>query len=67
MPIAKVSATIGGQPAQIQYAGEAPGLVSGLIQVNAVVPSNIGTGPQTVVLTIGNNTNNQQIIAVFVQ
>ncbi len=67
MPIAKVSATIGGVPAQIQYAGEAPGLVSGLIQVNAVVPSNIGTGPQTVVLTIGNNTNNQQIITVFVQ
>lgn len=67
MPVAKVSVTIGGVPAQIQYAGEAPGLVSGLIQVNAFVPSNIGSGPQTVVLTIGNNTNNQQIITVFVQ
>jgi uncharacterized protein (TIGR03437 family) len=67
MPIAKVSVTIGGVPAQVTYAGEAPGLVAGLLQVNAVVPAGIGSGPQTVVLTVGNNTNTGQTITVFVQ
>jgi len=67
MPVAKVTATIGGLPAQITYAGEAPSLISGLLQVNAVLPAGIGSGPQQIVLTIGNNTNNQQTITVFVQ
>ena len=67
-PIATpVTVTIGGQPAQVQYAGEAPTLVSGVIQVNAVVPSNINSGNQPVVLTIGANSNNTQSITVAVQ
>jgi uncharacterized protein (TIGR03437 family) len=66
-PVAKVTLTIGGVPAQVTYAGEAPGLVSGVIQVNAVVPASVGSGPQQVVLTIGNNTNSQQTITVVVQ
>jgi len=66
-PIANVSVMIGGQPATISYAGEAPGLVSGVIQINAIVPTNIGSGPQQVVLTIGNNMNIQQVINVAVQ
>lgn len=66
-PIANVSVMIGGQPATITYAGEAPGLVSGVIQINAMVPTNIGSGPQQVVLTIGNNMNIQQVINVAVQ
>ncbi len=66
-PIANVSVTIGGQPATIAYAGEAPGLVSGVIQINAMVPTNIGSGPQQVILTIGTNMNIQQVINVSVQ
>lgn len=66
-PIASVSVTIGGQPAPTSYAGEAPGLVSGVLQVNAMVPANIGSGPQTVVLTIGTSSNLQQTITVAVQ
>jgi uncharacterized protein (TIGR03437 family) len=66
-PVAGVSVTIGGQPATISYAGEAPTLVSGVLQVNAVIPSNINSGNQLVVLTIGNNTNTQQAITVAVQ
>ena len=62
-----VTVTIGGQPATIQYAGEAPTLVSGVIQVNAVVPDSIASGNQTVVLTIGSNSNNTQTITVAVQ
>ena len=67
-PQASVSVTIGGQPAQVLYAGEAPGLVSGVLQVNVVVPTAIsGTGPQTIVLNVGAGTNNQQTITVAVQ
>lgn len=48
----KCAVTIGGQSATVQYCGEAPGQVSGLLQVNAVVPSNAATGNQPVVLSI---------------
>jgi uncharacterized protein (TIGR03437 family) len=66
-PAAGVSVTVGGQPATISYAGEAPALVSGVLQVNVVIPSNIDSGNQLVVLTVGNNTNTQQAITVAVQ
>ena len=66
-PVADVKVTIGGQPATISYAGEAPGLVSGVIQINAMIPGNINSGPQQVVLTIGTNSNIQQVISVAVQ
>lgn len=62
-----VSLTLGGQPAQILYAGAAPGQVSGLLQINAVVPTNIGSGAQPVVLTIGAANNSQQGVTVSVQ
>jgi uncharacterized protein (TIGR03437 family) len=66
-PIAAVTVTIGGQPAQVQYAGEAPGLISGVLQVNAVVPLGAGSGPQKVVLTLADNPNKSQTINVAVQ
>jgi len=66
-PAANVSVTIGGQPATISYAGEAPTLVSGVLQVNVAIPSNINSGNQLVVLTIGSNSNTQQAITVAVQ
>ena len=67
-PTLPVSVTIGGLPATVTYAGEAPGLVSGLLQVNAIVPTGLTTsGPQTVVLTVGGASNSQQTITVAVQ
>jgi uncharacterized protein (TIGR03437 family) len=67
-PVAAVSVTIGGQPApSIEYAGEAPGLVCGVIQINATIPSSIGAGPQPVVLTIGAASNTGQAITVAVK
>ncbi|MBV8817120.1 MAG: hypothetical protein JO022_02115, partial [Acidobacteriaceae bacterium] len=65
-PAGAVSVTIGGQPATIQFAGEAPSLVSGVLQVNAVIPAGL-SGPQPVVLTVGNGSNSQQAITVAVQ
>ena len=50
-----VSVTIGGQPADILYAGSAPGLVTGALQVNARVPENIGSGAASIVLNVGDS------------
>jgi uncharacterized protein (TIGR03437 family) len=67
-PVAKpISVTIGGQPAEVKYAGEAPTLVCGAIQINAVIPNTVGSGPQAVVVTIGTKTNAGQSITVAVQ
>jgi uncharacterized protein (TIGR03437 family) len=38
------SVTIGGLPAQVLYAGAAPGSVAGLTQINVVVPQNVTPG-----------------------
>ena len=46
-----LSATIGGQPALIQFAGITPGVI-GLMQINLVVPQ-VAPGTQPVVITIG--------------
>ena len=52
-PMLPVSVTVGGVKAQVIYAGEAPTLVSGVLQVNAIVPPTLSTGNQPVVLTVG--------------
>lgn len=36
-----VSATIGGQPATVEFIGAAPGLVTGVMQINLLVPSGV--------------------------
>jgi uncharacterized protein (TIGR03437 family) len=51
-PVLAVSLAIGGQPAEILYAGSAPGY-AGLMQVNARVPERVEAGPQPVELTVG--------------
>jgi uncharacterized protein (TIGR03437 family) len=51
-PVAKVTVTLGGVAAEVRYAGGAPGLIAGVMQVNVVVPAGVsGTAP--VVLTVG--------------
>jgi len=47
-----VTATIGGQTATVSYAGLAPGLVDGVMQVNLTVPTGL-TGAQPLVVTVG--------------
>jgi uncharacterized protein (TIGR03437 family) len=67
VPVAHVSVTIGGEPADISYAGEAPTLVSGVLQINAKIPTDLHSGNKLVVVTIGNNSTKQQSITVAVQ
>ncbi|MEP7362385.1 MAG: SBBP repeat-containing protein [Acidobacteriota bacterium] len=58
--------TIGGQNARVLYAGAAPGAVGGLFQINAEVPAGAASGPQEVIVTIG-NTRSQTGLTVAVQ
>lgn len=61
-PIQSVAVTIGGLPAQINYAGAAPGLISGLVQINAKVPAGVTPGPSVPVqVTIGNASSQAAI------
>jgi len=50
---AATTVTIGGQPATVAYAGQAPGAVTGLFQVNATVPAGVASGAQPLVVTVG--------------
>ena len=45
LSVARISVTIGGQPATVGYQGAAPGLVAGVVQINAQVPANVTPGP----------------------
>jgi uncharacterized protein (TIGR03437 family) len=51
-PIAPVSVTIGGVPATVNFAGSAPGVIAGVMQVNAVVPPGV-SGTVPVIITVG--------------
>ena len=42
--LGEVQVTIGGQRAEVLYAGAAPGLVAGVVQINAQIPPDIDTG-----------------------
>ncbi len=60
-----VTATVGGQPATVLYAGPAPGLVSGIIQINVTLPSGTPSGNVPVVVQVG--TASSQTVTVVVQ
>lgn len=63
----QVSLTIGGQPATVLYAGSAPFQVWGILQVNAIIPTGLASGPQPLVLTIGGASTALQPVTVAVQ
>ena len=53
-PVLPISVTIGGVPAVVQYAGPAYGEVSGMLQINAIVPSSVSGSAVPVVVEAGN-------------
>jgi uncharacterized protein (TIGR03437 family) len=62
VPNAPVSVTIGGLPCLLNYQGAAPGLVSGVLQVNAQVPAGLSPGSAVPVqLAIGTVTSSAPI------
>lgn len=66
-PATTLSVTIGGRPAPLEYVGPSPGSPAAILQVNARVPTGIGSGPQPIVLTVGQNNNAQQQVTIAVQ
>jgi trimeric autotransporter adhesin len=61
-PLQSVSVQIGGLNSNVAYAGGAPGLISGVLQVNAVVPANAPSGPSVpILLTIGAATSQAKV------
>ncbi|MBS1855756.1 MAG: hypothetical protein JST11_10350 [Acidobacteria bacterium] len=52
-PALPVSVMLGGQPADFSFAGEAPGVVSGVLQLNVTVPKGMAPGIYPIVVTIG--------------
>ena len=48
-----VTATVGGFPANVPYAGSAPGSPNGVMQANVEIPANAPSGPAAIVITVG--------------
>jgi uncharacterized protein (TIGR03437 family) len=67
--LAPVTATVGGLPAQVQYAGSAPGIIYGVMQVNVLIPATAPTGALPIVITFGTGTtfSTQAGVTVSVQ
>lgn len=69
-PVLGVSVTMDGQFVPVTYAGGAPSLVAGLMQVNAQIPANLlqtFTGPVAVpVVVVVANTSSQANVTITV-
>jgi uncharacterized protein (TIGR03437 family) len=66
VPVLPLSMAIGFAPVlDFQYAGDAPGLVAGAVQINAVIPKLYQAGVQTVSLAAGGVA--AQSVSIFVK
>jgi uncharacterized protein (TIGR03437 family) len=61
-----VTATVGGQPADVVYAGPAPNLVVGVFQINVTIPNGTPSGNAAVVVQVG-TASSQTAVTVAVQ
>jgi uncharacterized protein (TIGR03437 family) len=66
-PVLPVTATIGGVQATVAYAGSAAGLVSGVMQVNLVIPANAPTGSNVPIVVSVGGTPSQAGVTVAIQ
>ena len=62
-----VQAYAGGKPAQVLYAGDAPDLIEGVMQVNFALPSGAGTGMVPVFVAAGNFVSSQGGVWIWVK
>ena len=65
-PVAPVAVTIGGTPAAVQFAGQAPNTVAGVMQINAQVPSGLQPGDAVPVLVQVGSVSTQAGVTVAV-
>jgi len=64
---AAVSVTIGGQVASVTYQGAAPGLVAGVMQINAQIPAGITSGAAVPVVVSAGGVAGLNTVTVAVQ
>ena len=64
LPAAAVTVTIGGQPAEVTYAGAAPFQPAGVLQINARVPATVVPGNAAVSVSMEGIPAKQVAIAV---
>lgn len=64
-PVSQVSVRVDGMEAEVLYAGSAPGMVAGVLQVNCRVPAGAGSGYAVpVILTVGGADSPSVTLAV---
>lgn len=56
-----VAVLIGNQPANWTYAAGIPGVVEGIMQLNVVIPNNVPSGIQPVLITMGGNATQANV------
>jgi uncharacterized protein (TIGR03437 family) len=67
-PLLPIAVMIGGAPATVAFMGEAPGLVSGVLQLNVIVPTNLTTtGAVPVSVTFGTSSTSQGGVTVNIR
>jgi uncharacterized protein (TIGR03437 family) len=52
-PVQPIQVQINGQPANYTYAGEAPGMVAGVMQINVQIPANAPSGARSIQVSVG--------------
>jgi len=65
-PLQPVRVFINGEQVSYTYAGEAPGMVAGVMQVNVQIPANAPSGPLSIQVSVGGSMS-QSGITVTVQ
>ena len=55
-PLSVPIVRIGNQPCSLAGYGDASGLVSGVLQVNVIVPPGAGSGPVSLSVSLGGNS-----------
>jgi uncharacterized protein (TIGR03437 family) len=60
-PLLAVAVLINGQAANWVYAGEAPSMAAGLMQLNVQIPANAPSGNLSISVSIGSNTSQNNV------
>ena len=67
LPVLPVTVQIGGQPATVLYAGGAPGMAAGILQVNVRVPAGLAAGSSVPVTLLVGSQSSQPGVTIAVR
>jgi uncharacterized protein (TIGR03437 family) len=65
--IQPVGVQVAGVDAEVRYAGSAPGMISGIFQINVLVPDSLSPGQNAVIVTINGESSPQITAYLFVE